>query len=409
MIARRLLAVTLLSGLAVFGFVSPASAAVPTTITFAQTEVTAAFGSDWQLSVAVTVSNDFGKAPIQPSDGSVDILIDGMPGEYVTAAAIVPGGTAYFVQPANEPPLAAGTYDVTARFTPAAGSGLSESATKKVAKLTIEPLTVVPTIEVISDPAITATPIVRTSLAGTYLDTVGVPPSGVWTVTAVDSDGEQGFEGTATQPTQGVDGAAVGPLDIPIDGALKPGETYTVTTVFTPDELIAGGIALEESTPATFTTKAATAGEVLTAPVGVPIAVTVLLVLLILGLTGLAVWLIVLWRRARLVAEPEEEPAPTQLIAIPATEALPPAGPPVLTPEDPYLPALPSYPLSMPGAPGVPEKPAGPVSPVAPATPFPPARPTSTPPTPPAPEPTSWSLSDLGLGDDPEDPDESTR
>ena len=398
MIARRALATTVLIALAVLGIASPAAAAIKTTTTFSETEVTAAFGSAWQLSVAVTISNDFGTAPVEPSDGTVDILIEGLPGEYVTAAAIVPGGVAYFVQPANEPPLAAGTYDVTARFTPAAGSGLSESSTKKAATLTIEPLTVVSTVEVITDPTVTAVPTVRTSLAGTYVDTIGAPPSGVWTVTAVDSDGEKDFETTANQPTQGAEGAPVGPLDIPIDGELKAGETYTVTTVFAPDELIAAGVTLEQPAPASFTTKAATAGEVLTSPVGMPIFVTVLLVLLVLGLTGLLVWLIVLWRRARAdLDQPVDEPAPTELIAMPATAALPPSGPPVLAPEDPYLPALPSYPLSTPGSPGVPTNPAGAVTPVPPSGPVP--RPT---PAPPRAELTSWSLSDLGLDDDDE-------
>lgn len=362
--------------LSALGVASPAAAAVKTTTTFATTELTAPFGSPWQLAVSVTIANDFGTAPVQPSDGSIDILLDGMPGEYATAAAIAPGGVAYFVQPANEPPLAAGTYSVTARFTPAAGSGLSESTTKKVAKLTIEALTVVPTVEVISDPALTSVPTVRTSLAGTFVDTTGAPPSGSWSVTAVDSAGETSFEGTAAQPTQGADGSPVGVLDIPIDTPLKASETYTVTTVFTPDELIAGGLTVEQATTSNFTTRAATIGEILGAPTGVPIVISVLLGLLVAGLAGLLVWLIVQWRR---FGSPEPEPA---LVEVPAAIAAPVrpetrALPPVLTPEDPYLPPLPSHPLA--------------------------------PPPPPA-EPTSWSLSDLGLDDPtPEDPDEPER
>jgi len=360
--------------LILLGIATPASAAVKTTTSFTSTSLNAPFGSPWQLAVTVTVANSFGTAPVQPSDGSVDILIEGMPGEYVTAATIVPGGIAYFVQPANEPPLAAGTYDVTARFTPAAGSGLSESSTKKAAKLTIEALTAVPTVEVISDPAVTAVPTVRTSLAGTFVDTNGVPPSGTWTVTAVDSSGTVAFEGATPQPTQGVDGAAVGALDIPIDAPLKASETYTVTTVFTPDELIAGGISLENAAPVDFTTRAATAGEILGAPTGVPVIVSVLIALLVAALTALLVWLIIQWRRADARIVYADVPLETAALQPPpATLALSqaPVGPPVLEPEDPYLPDLPSHPLS---------------------------------PAPTPEEPQSWSLSDLGL-DAPDDPD----
>jgi hypothetical protein len=380
LIALTLAASALALAASTLAVAAPAAAAgeVTTTTTFAKTELTAPFGSDWQLAVRVTISNSFGSAPIQPNDGSIDILIDGMPGEYVTGAAIVPGGVAYFAQPANEPPLAAGTYKVTANFTPAAGSGLDPSTTKKTATLTIEPLTVVPTVELISDPSVTPMPVVRTSLAGTFVETTGAPPSGTWKVTAVDSDGATGFEGTAEQPTQGQDGAPVAPLDIPIDSALKSGETYTVTAVFAPDELLAGGLVVEESPPATFTTKAATASEVLGAPVGVPVIVTVLVVVLIAGLIALLVWLIRSWRRAAApmeiataLAEPAHSVAPPALAAPHPTLALP----PVLEPENRYLPDLPSHPLTPPPAPA---------------------------------EPTSWSLSDLGLGE-PDDPDKADR
>ena len=383
--------------LTALGVTAPAAAAVKTTTTFSSTDVSAPFGSPWQLAVTVTVSNSFGTAPVQPSDGAVDILIDGMAGEYVTAATIVPGGTAYFVQPANEPPLAAGTYKVTARFTPAAGSGLSESTTKKAATLTIAALTAVPAVEVISDPAVTAVPTVRTTLGGTYVETTGAPPSGTWTVTAVDSSGAEAFAGTAEQPTQGADGAPVGALDIPIDAPLKASETYTVTTVFTPDELIAGGLTIENSAPATFTTRAATAGEVLTAPTGVPVFVSVLMALLIAGLAALLVWLIVQWRRSGVRVVYADVPAENDATAVlPATLTRAPIaqGPPVLEPENPYLPDLPSYPLSPP-----PVIPVAPIHPVAPTQP-----PVSSPPAPAPEEPTSWSLSDLGLGDDDDEP-----
>ena len=369
----RMLAILVLA-VASVGLATPAVAAgeVRTTTTFSSTDVTAPFSSDWQLSVRVTISNSFGTAPIQPSDGSVDILIEGMPGEYVTGAAIVPGGVAYFAQPANEPPLPAGTYEVTANFTPAAGSGLDPSSTKKAATLTIEPLTVVSTVELITDPSVTPTPLVRTSLAGTFVDTNGAPPSGEWMVTAVDSSGDTGFEGTASQPTQGQDGAPVAPLDIPLDGALKSGEPYTVTAVFTPDELLAGGLAVEDAAPATFTTKAATAGEILGGPVGVPVIVMVLVLLLIAGLIALLVWLIRSWRLSA-VPVGESPAQPEAVSAVPPTLALPPVrqGPPVLEPENRYLPDLPSHPL----------------------TPPPVVR-----------EPTSWSLSDLGL-DEPDHPE----
>lgn len=384
--ATRLLAASVLLAVTALTLATPAFAAtVKTTTAFTTSKVTAPFGSGWQLAVSVTISNSFGSAPVQPSDGSVDILLEGMPGEYVTAAEIVPGGVAYFAQPANEPPLAAGTYAVTARFTPAAGSGLSESTTKKAATLTIEALTVVPTVEVISDPAATAVPTVRTSLGGTFVDTTGAPPSGNWHVTAVDESGTTAFDDTVAQPTQGADGAPVGALDIPLSAELKASENYTVTATFQPDELIAGGLEVQDVQPSTFTTRAATAAEIFGAPTGVPFAVLAVFGLLALALAALLVWLVVLWRREGAIQPALAEPQPA-IVAPAPTLALPaaPVGPPTLEPEDPYLPALPSHPLTPP--PVIPEPTAPPVTPA-----------------PPAGESTSWSLSDLGLGDNDDD------
>jgi hypothetical protein len=321
---RSTVALAIATGLAIAGVavvaVTPASAAtISTTTTWSEgSEVTAPFGSAWQLVVKVATKAQHGTVPISSSDGTVDILIDGLPGEYVTATTVYPGGIAYFAQPANEPPLAAGTYSVTAVFTPAAGSEFRSSKTSKAATLTITPLTVVPTVEVVTDAATVAVPTVRTSLSGTYLETNGAPPSGDWTVTATDEDGNEAFSATVAQPTKAAEGE-VGPLDIPIDSKLKAGETYTVDTVFVPDELIAPGIQIENTPLTTFSTQPPTVAESLSTPLPVPVWLTIFASLVIIGL---AVWLVFLVRRLRAgveSAEPELAAiaaAPTAALAV---------------------------------------------------------------------------------------------
>ena len=324
MFALPLATLVAASALAV-GFALPASAAgSPTRIDFVgETEITAPFNSPWELPIRVRSDAENGKINIKGSDGTVDIFVEGVPGEYVTAATIYPGGMTYFTQPANEPPLGAGEYTVTAVFTPAAGSELGTSKTTKSATLTITPLAITPSAVLLTDPAEVAVPTVRTSLAGEYLDTVGAPPSGTWTVTGVDSNGDDAFAVTAEQPTEATEGV-VGPLDIPITDALKPGETYTISSEFEADPLIEPGLEYENPAAVDYTTTPLTTAEVLSTPVAVPIWVTILNGLLLIGLVVLLVWLIGAWSRGRTrtVDDAALATGPSALPATPSPAAL---------------------------------------------------------------------------------------
>jgi len=290
----------------------PAWAAdIPTSIAFTSdaSDLSVPFGSAWDMPIRVTSKSDRGTYDVTTNDGTVDIFVEGMPGEYVTAATIYPGGMVYFAPPANEPALGAGEYSVTAVFTPAAGSEFSTSKTKKPAVLTITSIGVTTSAKLLTDPSVVTMPTVRTRLSGEFVDDKGVPPSGTWTVTGTDSDGTEAFSISADQPTESDEGA-VGPLDIPITGELEPGETYEVRTVFTPDPLIARGIDFENPAPATFSTPSLTPAEVLSGPVTISMWIVVLNGILFIGLVVLLVLVLGVWSRGRVAKEDAASLAP---------------------------------------------------------------------------------------------------
>ena len=278
------------------------AASFPTKIAFAgETTASSTFGGQWEFSVRVISVTSTGTYNVSAADGSVDFLIEGIAGEYVRGAEIYPGGVAYFVQPANRPTLAPGEYSVTAVFTPASGSDFATSKTTSDAKLTITPLTVEATATLIDDPETVTVPTVRTSLAGSFVDVTGTPPNGDWTVTGVNSTGAQVFEVSAPQPTKGTDGD-VGPLDIPITTELEPGESYTVTTVFTPVDYLLDGLEITDPVPSTFSTPKSTLTETLSMPLAVPVWAAILNGVLFIAIIVALVWLITLWSRKRRVA-----------------------------------------------------------------------------------------------------------
>ena len=294
------LGTALIAATLALGTAAPASAAgLPTVTSFVGTAaVSAPFGSAWDIPIRVTSKSDEGTYNVTTNDGTVDIFVEGMPGEYVTAATIYPGGMVYFAQPSNEPSLPAGEYNITAVFTPAAGSDYATSKTKKAAVLTITTLAVTASAEILTDPAIVTVPTVRTSLAGQYVDEEGAPPSGTWTVTGTASTGDEAFSITAEQPTESAEGA-VGPLDIPIPNELEPGETYDVTTTFTADPLIAAGLDYENPANLTFSTPSLTTAEVLSGPVDISLWIIMLNGVLFIVFVVILVLLLGVWTRGR--------------------------------------------------------------------------------------------------------------
>ena len=319
----RLVALVVASAAVTLAGVSSAAAAnEPTSIAFVgESDVTAAFTSSWELAVQVSSNSEYSNYIVSESDGTVDFQVAGLPGAFVSGATIYPGGVAYFTQPADQPPLAAGTYTVTAIFSPAANSSRVTSKTSKPATLTITPLALSLGVELLTDPAEAAAPTVRTSITGEYVDVVGTPPSGTWTVTGEDSRGDNVFVVTAEQPTQASEGV-VRPLDIPLADSVKPGETYTITTEFEADPLLAPGLEFSAVEPVSYTTKPLTLGESLTAPVAVPIWVTILNGLLLIGLVMVLGWVIGAWSRRRTESRSRERSEPGSPITARAVGAI---------------------------------------------------------------------------------------
>jgi hypothetical protein len=287
------------------------------------------FGGDWVFDITVTAPKGYQGTHVDPNDGTVDVLVSGQPDDFAKALPIYPGGVAYFSQPDTQPLLPPGTYTLTAIFTPATNGTFATSKTTKTAKLTITELSIAPAVSLVADSTV---PTVRTSLSGSFIDTTGAPPAGTWTVSAQDKGGSTVFEKTVDQPTV-TESGTVGPLDIPITGALEPGETYAVTAEFTPATYLAGGLTIENAAPLEFTTAPPTIAETLNEPLALPLWALATLGALLLAALALVIVLVV--RRARtspkipeVAAIPRDEnaleqPVPTAALEAPTAETTP--------------------------------------------------------------------------------------
>ena len=273
-------------GAAVLLVPSAASAGVVTSIQF-QTAgpVSVAFGEEWQLTLSVTSSYDEGPTlRLLPSDGTVDVYFSGIGGAFASGLAIQPDGLVYVSQPAGQPLLPAGEYDVSAIYNPASGGYYDTSQTATPLKFTVTALAVTPKVEVIYDVAVSERPVITASLSGSYVQSTGGAPAGTWHFIVTDADGQPVFDENIAQ-AQG----STEPLRVEVDAKLAKGGSYAVASSFTPVEELAGGVTVGDVSDSVFQTPSGTFGEAITGAVPVPLWLAILLLVLLLGLAAAAI------------------------------------------------------------------------------------------------------------------------
>lgn len=301
MIAARKIAVALgLAAASTLLIATPAHADTLTSTYFVgERAVSAPFGSDWLLTVAVSPVGGGVANSVGPTDGTLSVLVDGAP--FIAELPVNPGGLAFIAQPASAHPLPAGDHEITAVFTPTAGGEYGASRTGLTTTLTITPLSVTPIVEIVTAADEVAVPTVRTSFAGEYVTELGAPPAGEWRVTVTNDAGDEVFSQTARQPTQSADGE-IDPLDLPITARLDSGATYSVDTEFVADSSIATGLTFDAPEPLALMTADLTIAEKLVEPVAMPLWAIIALIAapLVALLTVVALGLALRRRRSTL-------------------------------------------------------------------------------------------------------------
>lgn len=250
-----------------------ASAAATTSVTFVgETTASAAFGADWSFAVDTTQLVPGGwegesvrVAALGPTSGTISVTVSGVGGTFASGIPIQPDGRAYISQPQAQALLPSGDYELTAIFVPAGGTDLATSQTGTPATLTITPLALTASAEILSDPTVSDQPFIEARLAGEYLDALGGTPPGTWSFTVSDA-GKEVFTIDAPQKK-----GASGPVRVEIQPDLRSGRTFTLTSVFTPVDEVAGGVTLAEPADTQFSTPGAGFLDALLSRVPMPI------------------------------------------------------------------------------------------------------------------------------------------
>ncbi|MGV8885104.1 MAG: hypothetical protein ACOH1T_05885 [Microbacteriaceae bacterium] len=263
--ALAMAAATVLASMLVLTMASPAAAeGQPTTTKFdsaSSQDVT--FGSPWFVKIQVRLNDYY--TPLDEADGTVNVFAEGIAEPLGRDLPLTHDGIAYFAQPANRALLAAGTYVLSATFTPAAGSEITKSRTTTSTTIVIMPLGVTPSFTVVDDPSRYAEPTVEARLGGEYVDATGRAPAGLWSVVVTDDSGTEVFSETAAQKPD-----AALPTLITLASGIKPGKSYSVVTTFMPDETIAAGLAVTAPKTQKLTTAPAGALDRAVLPVSLP-------------------------------------------------------------------------------------------------------------------------------------------
>ena len=283
---------------------SAASAGVVATVEF-ETEgpVTVAFGDQWFLRLSVSSSYDEGPTlRLGPNDGTVDVYFSGIAGAFATALPIQPDGLVYVSQPAAQPLLPAGEYQVTAIYNPSPGGYYDSGQTATPLDFTVTGFETTPKVEIVNDAAVSERPVITASLSGSYVDATGGAPAGTWHFIVTDTDDQPVFDSNFAQ-AQG----STEPLRVEIDSKLEKGASYKVVSAFTPVDELAGGVTVGSISDVVFQTPGGTFGESITAPVPMPIWLAIVFLVLLLGLAAAAILLGV--RLVRAKAVPTEAPA----------------------------------------------------------------------------------------------------
>jgi hypothetical protein len=175
MIVRRRIAIIAALTLAGVLAVVPAAPAlaVPTAIHFVTTSpVAVAYGDVWYAQLRTTIAAE-GTIPIPPTAGTVDVFASGLAEPIAAGLPIQPDGSVY-VAAAQDAPLAPGSYELTAIFNPAAGTGIDSSQTSTPLVLEIGEFTL--TAEAALEEEDDDSPVLELRLSGQYLEETGRVP-----------------------------------------------------------------------------------------------------------------------------------------------------------------------------------------------------------------------------------------
>lgn len=273
-----------------------AMAATTTTVTFSDQELTAPFASNWTTQIQVSGVGFL----VTEGDGNVDVSIDGIPGVWASLDLMV-GGYAFLSQPLDQPLLPAGDYSVRALLIPS-GSGLNPATSSPLA-LTITPLTTTATLSTdLSGETLTVTG----QLTGSYLESTGLAPAGIWEASLYQSGDDTTIETlrfaqSATQPD---------PATATFATALSLGTEYRVDWNFAPVEELAAGLDLTGSSSEMVETRAPTILDSLASPVPAPLLAWIASIAVLVLLVAAIVTLAVLSRRTRVLTPTAVDDAP---------------------------------------------------------------------------------------------------
>jgi hypothetical protein len=241
-----------------------ASADDSTTTTFsAASTQTVSYGTNWVMPVTVSGSTEYDF--VTSTSGTVNILIKGIPGNYVTGLPLTPGGEAFFSPPSSKPPLPAGTYAVTAVYVPSGTAFLAASQTLTPATLTVTALNMTSSFTV-NKTSVNNKPGLQVVVTVRPPNDHAAIPSGAWSVTAKDSTGAIAFQQTvplAANPAN--------PVTVTLRQKVKPGHQYTVSADFVPAATVAGGYQVKNGDPQKVTVEAQSLGEILSTPFAAPL------------------------------------------------------------------------------------------------------------------------------------------
>ncbi|MFD1714155.1 hypothetical protein ACFSBZ_06710 [Amnibacterium flavum] len=276
---------------------SPAAAAESTSTTItSQGPIDIAFGADWVVEVVVSGNGFYDEkstGPVDTTGGTIDAFIVGMAEPFADDVPLQAGGRAYISQPDSQTLLGAGAHELTAVFTPAPGSNLDPSQSRSSITINVGPLAIEPsfTVESGADELVTS---VELSVGGAYVDARQSAPPGMWNVDVTDAGGTSVFSSEVAQPTGEPE-----MLTVPVDVELDPGADYSVAATFTPDPSIAGGVTVAEMPQQTFTTPGSTFTDIATAPVPVPMTLSIVGLVVVVLLLIAAIVVPILLRRRR--------------------------------------------------------------------------------------------------------------
>lgn len=297
---------------------APAQAAgVETSIRFEDESVGAEYGAEWHLRLNVqrVAGSDYwgaGAAPVVlPSDGTVDVYLAGAADPWIEGLPVLEGGDVYVSQPTGAPLLEAGTHELRAQFSAAAGSGLLDATTSAAATVDVTSSEVVANLVMLGSPDDDSLALeVEVGLAGEWMERSGSIPAGAWSMQLR----EKGDEEIVTERLIDATDLDASASSIVRFDRLRDGATYEALAEFRPAAAIAGGLTVRQPAPV--------AAEIDGSPaalLGAPLSVSPTIVAASAGalllLTAIVVALLVVGARAERSAparseiESPEEPA----------------------------------------------------------------------------------------------------